>query len=89
VILTEPLHRRRRLPAQLRVVEWADLLRTPVRQGHRVIDTDMVAILYTSGQHGQAQGRGAVASQHGGGWQERRQLPAEPAATTRCWPPCR
>ena len=56
VILTEPLPAAVDLPAQLRVVEWADLLRTPVRQGHRVIDADMVAILYTSGSTGKPKG---------------------------------
>ena len=35
---------------------WADLLACPPRSGHRVIDTDMVAILYTSGSTGQPKG---------------------------------
>ena len=35
---------------------WSDLLASPVRAGHRVIDTDMVAILYTSGSTGKPKG---------------------------------
>ena len=42
------------------------------RPAHRVIDTDMAAILYTSGSTGQTQGRRAVTSQHGGRREERR-----------------
>lgn len=42
--------------APLSVVEWHDLLASPVRAGHRVIDTDMVAILYTSGSTGRPKG---------------------------------
>jgi acyl-CoA ligase (AMP-forming) (exosortase A-associated) len=35
---------------------WEDLLETPVRAGHRVIDVDMAAILYTSGSTGKPKG---------------------------------
>ena len=35
---------------------WQDLLDSPVRCGHRVIDTDMAAILYTSGSTGKPKG---------------------------------
>jgi acyl-CoA ligase (AMP-forming) (exosortase A-associated) len=35
---------------------WIDLLASPIRAGHRVIDTDMVAILYTSGSTGKPKG---------------------------------
>jgi acyl-CoA ligase (AMP-forming) (exosortase A-associated) len=35
---------------------WADLLNTPHRAGHRVIDVDMAAILYTSGSTGKPKG---------------------------------
>ena len=40
-------------PASL---SWSDLLGTPARAGHRVIDTDMAAILYTSGSTGRPKG---------------------------------
>ncbi|MEW5781503.1 MAG: acyl-CoA ligase (AMP-forming), exosortase A system-associated [Pseudomonadota bacterium] len=40
-------------PAYLR---WDELLAQPARAGHRVIDTDMVAILYTSGSTGKPKG---------------------------------
>ncbi|BDT66489.1 long-chain-fatty-acid--CoA ligase [Comamonadaceae bacterium OS-1] len=35
---------------------WGDLLAAPPRVGHRVIDTDMAAILYTSGSTGKPKG---------------------------------
>ncbi len=35
---------------------WSDLLAAPARAGHRVIDTDMAAILYTSGSTGRPKG---------------------------------
>ncbi len=35
---------------------WSDLLDSPARPGHRVIDSDMVAILYTSGSTGKPKG---------------------------------
>ena len=35
---------------------WAALLDAPARAGHRVIDTDMTAILYTSGSTGRPKG---------------------------------
>lgn len=35
---------------------WSDLLGSPLRSGHRVIDTDMAAILYTSGSTGKPKG---------------------------------
>ncbi|WP_326539117.1 acyl-CoA ligase (AMP-forming), exosortase A system-associated [Pseudorhodoferax sp.] len=44
------------LPAGLGASSWADLLAAPVRPGHRVIDTDMAAILYTSGSTGKPKG---------------------------------
>jgi acyl-CoA ligase (AMP-forming) (exosortase A-associated) len=43
-------------PAHLAVTGWAALLASPARAGHRVIDTDMVAILYTSGSTGKPKG---------------------------------
>ena len=55
VILTdgsEPLA----APAPLRTTAWQVLLDAPARAGHRVIDTDMAAILYTSGSTGRPKG---------------------------------
>lgn len=37
-------------------IGWKALLATPFRPGHRVIDTDMAAILYTSGSTGKPKG---------------------------------
>ncbi len=37
---------------KLSLLSWQDLLQMPARTGHRVIDTDMTAILYTSGSTG-------------------------------------
>jgi acyl-CoA ligase (AMP-forming) (exosortase A-associated) len=37
-------------------LRYSDLLDAPARAGHRVIDTDMVAILYTSGSTGRPKG---------------------------------
>lgn len=43
--------------APLKTVRWSDLLNNaPTRLGHRVIDADMVAILYTSGSTGSPKG---------------------------------
>ena len=36
--------------------QWSDLLDSPHRTGHRVIDVDMAAILYTSGSTGKPKG---------------------------------
>ncbi|MCK6433831.1 MAG: acyl-CoA ligase (AMP-forming), exosortase A system-associated [Burkholderiaceae bacterium] len=38
------------------ITTWADALSAPVRAGHRVIDTDVTAILYTSGSTGRPKG---------------------------------
>lgn len=35
---------------------WSDLLAAPLQAGHRVIDTDLLAILYTSGSTGKPKG---------------------------------
>jgi len=40
----------------LRVTGWRELLASPPRPGHRVIDVDMAAILYTSGSTGKPKG---------------------------------
>ncbi len=45
-----------RVSVPLSLISWADLLGAPARSGHRVIDTDMVAILYTSGSTGRPKG---------------------------------
>ncbi|PTT88423.1 acyl-CoA ligase (AMP-forming), exosortase A system-associated [Pelomonas sp. HMWF004] len=42
--------------APVPVHDWAQLLSAPARAGHRVIDTDMAAILYTSGSTGRPKG---------------------------------
>lgn len=44
------------LPLPIPLIAWQDLLSHPQRPGHRVIDNDMVAILYTSGSTGQPKG---------------------------------
>lgn len=38
------------------VCSWADFMRSPLVSGHRVIDSDMAAILYTSGSTGKPKG---------------------------------
>jgi acyl-CoA ligase (AMP-forming) (exosortase A-associated) len=40
----------------LNYLHWSDLLAAPERAGHRVIDSDMLAILYTSGSTGKPKG---------------------------------
>ena len=40
----------------LPVTKWSDLLASPLRHGHRVIDVDLAAILYTSGSTGKPKG---------------------------------
>lgn len=44
------------VPAGVATHGWAALLDAPRRAGHRVIDTDLVAILYTSGSTGKPKG---------------------------------
>ncbi|HRF11258.1 MAG TPA: acyl-CoA ligase (AMP-forming), exosortase A system-associated [Candidatus Accumulibacter phosphatis] len=43
-------------PAPLAYLGWGDLLQAAAQTGHRVIDTDMAAILYTSGSTGKPKG---------------------------------
>jgi acyl-CoA ligase (AMP-forming) (exosortase A-associated) len=44
------------LPAEVHVVAWPQWLASRPSAGHRVIDTDVVAILYTSGSTGRPKG---------------------------------
>jgi acyl-CoA ligase (AMP-forming) (exosortase A-associated) len=44
------------LPSGVALHSWAELLDSPPIAGHRVIDTDMAAILYTSGSTGKPKG---------------------------------
>jgi len=55
VVLTEPVAPGIAWPA-ITTLPWGALLQSPVRAGHRVIDTDMAAILYTSGSTGRPKG---------------------------------
>ena len=43
-------------PSHWASASWNDLLGSPVKAGHRVIDTDMAAIFYTSGSTGKPKG---------------------------------
>lgn len=56
VVLTEMPARLPELPAHVSVLAWPALLAAPPAAGHRVIDTDMAAILYTSGSTGRPKG---------------------------------
>jgi len=56
VVLTEPAVEQPMLPPGVSLLTWAELLGQPAAAGHRVIDTDMAAILYTSGSTGRPKG---------------------------------
>jgi acyl-CoA ligase (AMP-forming) (exosortase A-associated) len=56
VVLTGTAEKPAALPAHINVCSYASLLDAPARQGHRVIDTDLLAILYTSGSTGKPKG---------------------------------
>ena len=56
VVTTEPVAAPAGWPAHIALHAWADLLAAPPRAGHRVIDTDLCAILYTSGSTGRPKG---------------------------------
>jgi acyl-CoA ligase (AMP-forming) (exosortase A-associated) len=59
IVLTEAAPRPAELATGLRLLSWAELMGdspSPARVGHRVIDTDMAAILYTSGSTGRPKG---------------------------------
>jgi acyl-CoA ligase (AMP-forming) (exosortase A-associated) len=56
VVVTEASAEAPALPPGVQLITWPDLLASPLRPGHRVIDTDMAAILYTSGSTGKPKG---------------------------------
>jgi acyl-CoA ligase (AMP-forming) (exosortase A-associated) len=59
IVLTEAAPRPSELATGLRLLSWAELIGdspSPAGVGHRVIDTDMAAILYTSGSTGRPKG---------------------------------
>jgi acyl-CoA ligase (AMP-forming) (exosortase A-associated) len=56
VVLTDVIPVETGLPPSLHVTPWRELLEGPQRPGHRVIDTDLAAILYTSGSTGKPKG---------------------------------
>jgi len=56
VVLTEPAQTAPALPPQVACHVWAELLQAAPAAGHRVIDTDVAAILYTSGSTGRPKG---------------------------------
>jgi acyl-CoA ligase (AMP-forming) (exosortase A-associated) len=56
VILTSAAAAPLSLPSHVGLLLWDELLATPLRDGHRVIDTDLTAILYTSGSTGKPKG---------------------------------
>ncbi len=55
VVLTGPLRGEAKLPG-IDVMTWANLLDAPTASPHRLIDTDIAAILYTSGSTGKPKG---------------------------------
>ncbi len=56
IVLTEASSTPVELPAHVQCHTWANWLQAAPRPGHRVIDTDMTAILYTSGSTGRPKG---------------------------------
>lgn len=56
VVLVDGTATRPDLPPRIQVHAWADLIAAPARAGHRIIDTDLLAILYTSGSTGRPKG---------------------------------
>ena len=56
VVLTEPGPAAPALPPGVAVHSWAELLGAAPADAHRIIDTDMAAILYTSGSTGRPKG---------------------------------
>jgi len=56
VVVTDTASESTQTSGLLPVMTWGTLLASPPRSGHRVIDTDMLAILYTSGSTGKPKG---------------------------------
>jgi acyl-CoA ligase (AMP-forming) (exosortase A-associated) len=56
VVLTGEMQAKPMSAPNVAVLAWADFLASPAKPGHRVIDTDMAAILYTSGSTGKPKG---------------------------------
>ena len=56
VVVTDATAELPTMPPGIALHRWADLLDAPPRPGHRVIDTDLCAILYTSGSTGRPKG---------------------------------
>ncbi len=56
IVLTESLPQVPALPEGFALHLWSEFMASPMRQGHRVIDFDMAAILYTSGSTGRPKG---------------------------------
>ena len=56
VVLTAPLPQPINLPPKVALQAWSALADAPPAAGHRVIDTDLTAILYTSGSTGRPKG---------------------------------
>jgi len=56
VVVTDTAAESTQTSGPLPMMTWGTLLASPPRSGHRVIDTDMLAILYTSGSTGKPKG---------------------------------
>jgi acyl-CoA ligase (AMP-forming) (exosortase A-associated) len=56
VVVTEPPEVAPDLPPGVGLIVWSELLDRAPHSGHKVIDTDMAAILYTSGSTGKPKG---------------------------------
>lgn len=56
VVLTAGAAAAQPVPPGIALHAWADLLQAPIGTGHRVIDSDITAILYTSGSTGRPKG---------------------------------